>query len=256
MSARNLLQNYFPFFQQFSDAISFTRPSPLSFLQVFGGELALQRALTQETARLSSLNNLLSHRYASGSISGYKFRASWLKNPKRLVFFGLLLFSLQFRAEVLGNHPVPRQTVAAKSRDSIWRFTWHTNPFLQDGVLRQPCVRFEWATTYLHYIHCDDSYSSYRCFLLNFFKSWIWTIFLSEFIAKVRIWSEPQNCLVCSRITSLCCTLCVALFRSQRRLRINAECISSLIILHTLYSQVSSMYENVQASNNSHNSKF
>ena len=29
MSARNLLQNYFPFFQQFSDAIlSFTRPSP------------------------------------------------------------------------------------------------------------------------------------------------------------------------------------------------------------------------------------
>ena len=32
MSARNLLQNYFPFFQQFSDAIlSFTRPSPLSF---------------------------------------------------------------------------------------------------------------------------------------------------------------------------------------------------------------------------------
>ena len=44
MSARNLLQNYFPFFQQFSDAIlSFTRPSPLSFLQVFGGELALQR---------------------------------------------------------------------------------------------------------------------------------------------------------------------------------------------------------------------
>ena len=77
MSARNLLQNYFPFFQQFSEAIlSFTRPSPLSFLQVFGGELALQRALTQETARLSSLNNLLSHRYASGSISGYKFRAS------------------------------------------------------------------------------------------------------------------------------------------------------------------------------------
>ena len=115
MSARNLLQNYFPFFQQFSDAIlSFTRPSPLSFLQVFGGELALQRALTQETARLSSLNNLLSHRYASGSISGYKFRASWLKNPKRLVFFGLLLFSLQFRAEVLGNHPVPLHTVAAK----------------------------------------------------------------------------------------------------------------------------------------------
>ena len=108
MSARNLLQNYFPFFQQFLDAIlSFTRPSPLSFLQVFGGELALQRALTQETARLSSLNNLLSHRYASWSISGYKFRASWLKNPKRLVLFGLLLFSLQFRAEVLGNHPLP-----------------------------------------------------------------------------------------------------------------------------------------------------
>lgn len=238
MSARNLLQNYFPFFQQFSDGIlSFTRPSPLSFSQVFGGGLALQRALTQETARLSSLNNLLSHRYASWSISGYKFRASWLKNPKRLVLFGLLLSSLQFRAEVLGNHPVPTH-----SRDTMWRFTWHTNPFLQDGVLRQPCVRFEWATTYLHCIHCDDSYSSYRCFLLNFSKSRIWTIFLSEFIAKVRIWSEPQNCMVCSRITSLCCTLCVALFRSQRRLWINAKCLSSLIILITLYSQVSSMY--------------
>ena len=65
----SLQLTYFPiFFSNFQ-----TR---LSILQVFTEELALQRTLTQEIARLSSLNNLLSHTYASWSISGYKFRVS------------------------------------------------------------------------------------------------------------------------------------------------------------------------------------